>query len=50
MNRDKGAVATIGVRNATGTRAPFVATNGGFDSRVADPRGALLYFGLDLEF
>ena len=50
MNRDEIAVATIGVRNATGTRAPFVATNGGFDSRVADPRGALLYFGLDLEF
>ncbi|MEM1192129.1 MAG: TonB-dependent receptor [Pseudomonadota bacterium] len=50
MNRDKLAVATVGVRNATGTRAPFVATNGGFDSRVADPRGALLYFGLDLQF
>ena len=50
INRDERIAATIGVRNATGTRAPFVQTNGGFDSRVADPRGALLYFGLDLEF
>ncbi|MEL7485662.1 MAG: TonB-dependent receptor, partial [Pseudomonadota bacterium] len=50
MDRDELAQFTIGVRNATGTRAPVVATNGGFDSRVADPRGALLYFGLDLEF
>jgi iron complex outermembrane receptor protein len=50
MNRDQLAQATIGVRNLTGTTAPFVATNGGFDSRVADPRGALLYFGLNLEF
>ncbi|MEO0880494.1 MAG: TonB-dependent receptor, partial [Pseudomonadota bacterium] len=45
MNRDKLAAVTIGVRNATGTRAPTVFTNGGFDSRVHDPRGALLYFG-----
>ncbi len=50
LNSDKATAFTIGVRNATGTRAPFVQTNGGFDSRVADPRGALLYFGLDLEF
>ena len=50
LDRDKAASVTFGVRNATGTRAPTVATNGGFDSRVADPRGALLYFGLDLEF
>ena len=50
MNRDEVARFTIGVRNATGTRAPQVFTNGGFDSRVHDPRGALLYFGLDLEF
>ncbi len=50
MNRDQLTAVTIGVRNATGTRAPQVFTNGGFDSRVHDPRGALLYFGLDLEF
>ncbi len=50
MNRDQLAQVVIGARNITGTTAPFVATNGGFDSRVADPRGALLYFGVNLEF
>jgi len=49
MNRDKLAAITIGARNLFGTTAPQVFTNGGFDSRVHDPRGALLYFGLDLE-
>ncbi|WDI32825.1 TonB-dependent receptor [Hyphococcus flavus] len=49
MNRDKLAAVTIGARNLFGTTAPFVATNGGFDSKVHDPRGALLYFGVDLE-
>lgn len=50
MKRDRLAAVTIGVRNLTGERAPFVATNGGFDSKVHDPRGRLLYFGVDLEF
>lgn len=50
MNREELAQVIIGARNITGETAPFVATNGGFDSRVADPRGALLYFGLNLEF
>ncbi len=50
MNRDKLASITIGARNITGTRAPQVFTNGGFDSRVHDPRGSLLYFGVNLEF
>ena len=50
LNRDQAARFTIGGRNITGETAPQVFTNGGFDSRVHDPRGALLYFGLDLEF
>ncbi len=50
LNRDKLTQVTFGGRNITGTRPPFVATNGGFDSRVADPRGPLLYFGVDVEF
>ncbi len=50
MGRDQLAQLTIGMRNLTGTTAPFVATNGGFDSRVHDPRGRLLYFGVNLEF
>ena len=50
MNRDKAATVTVGVRNLTDQTAPQVFTNGGFDSRVHDPRGRLLYFGVDLEF
>jgi len=49
MNRDRLAAVTIGVRNLLDNTAPFVATNGGFDSKVHDPRGRLLYFGVDLE-
>jgi len=50
LNRDQLAAITIGARNIFGVTAPQVFTNGGFDSRVHDPRGALLYFGVDLEF
>lgn len=41
---------TVGVRNVTDNTAPFVATNGGFDSRVHDPRGRLVTVGLDFAF
>ncbi len=50
LDRDKLAQITIGGRNITGEEPPQVFTNGGFDSKVHDPRGALLYFGLDVEF
>jgi iron complex outermembrane recepter protein len=50
LDRDNAAILTVGGRNITGETPPQVFTNGGFDSRVHDPRGALLYFGLDLEF
>lgn len=50
FDREKLTTFTIGGRNITGTRPPFVATNGGFDSRVADPRGPLLYFGVNAAF
>lgn len=50
MGRDKAASATFGVTNLTNELPPFVATNGGFESRVHDPRGRLLRFGVDLEF
>lgn len=49
LDRDKAAQVTIGVRNLFDERPPQVFTNGGFDSRVHDPRGTLLYFGVDLE-
>ena len=50
MQRDKAAEVTFGVRNLFDVTAPQVFTNGGFDSRVHDPRGRVLYFGIDLEF
>ncbi|MEO1042571.1 MAG: TonB-dependent receptor [Pseudomonadota bacterium] len=50
LDREQVTRFTIGGRNITGETAPQVFTNGGFDSRVHDPRGALLYFGVDLEF
>jgi len=40
----------IGVINALNEDPPQVFTNGGFDSKVHDPRGRLLYAGFDLEF
>lgn len=50
MGRDQGASATFGVTNLTNETPPFVATNGGFESRVHDPRGRIVRFGVDLEF
>ncbi|MEM1052184.1 MAG: TonB-dependent receptor [Pseudomonadota bacterium] len=41
---------TAGVRNLFGVTAPRVATNGGFDSRVHDPRGTLATVGLVVGF
>jgi len=40
----------VGVINAFDEDPPQVFTNGGFDSKVHDPRGRLLYAGIDLEF
>ncbi len=50
FDRDKAVTLTAGVRNVFGVTAPNVATNGGFDSRVADPRGAVGTVGLVAEF
>ena len=41
---------TAGIRNVFDVTAPQVFTNGGFDSRVHDPRGRLVYFGVDVGF
>lgn len=40
----------VGVINAFDEAPPQVFTNGGFDSKVHDPRGRLLYAGVDIEF
>ncbi|WP_244612169.1 TonB-dependent receptor domain-containing protein [Iodidimonas gelatinilytica] len=41
---------TAGVINLTGKKPPLVNTNGGFDSRVHDPRGRVLYVRLLTKF
>ncbi len=50
FDRDRLLQLTVGARNIFDVTAPRVATNGGFDSRVHDPRGALLTVGLVGEF
>ena len=50
VNLTESAVFTVGVTNLTDEEPPFVLTNGGFESRVHDPRGRLVRFGLDIEF
>jgi len=50
FDRDKLIQLTVGARNIFDKRPPRVATNGGFDSRVHDPRGALFTVGLTSEF
>lgn len=46
----KDTAFTVGVINAFDQDPPQVFTNGGFDSKVHDPRGRLLYVGLDVTF
>ena len=46
----ENAVFSVGVINLTDEEPPFVATNGGFEGRVSDPRGRLVNFGLDVKF
>ena len=46
----KDTALTVGVINAFDNDPPAVATNGGFDSRVHDPRGRLVYVGVDVTF
>ena len=47
---NEATVLTVGVTNLTNELPPPVLTNGGFETRVHDPRGRLIRFGLDLEF
>ena len=42
--------ASLGVTNLTDEEPPFVATNGGFESRTHDPRGRIIYLQLGTEF
>lgn len=46
----QSSIFTVQVSNLTNEAPPFVATNGGFESRVSDPRGRLVRFGFRTEF
>ena len=46
----KDTTLTVGVINAFDEDPPQVFTNGGFDSKVHDPRGRLVYIGADIDF
>jgi iron complex outermembrane receptor protein len=46
----EGTALNVGVINAFDKAPPQVFTNGGFDSKVHDPRGRMIYFGVDVEF
>jgi len=50
MEAVEGIGLTVGAINVTNEDPPQVFTNGGFDSKVHDPRGRLLYIGADVEF
>ncbi|MEO1117890.1 MAG: TonB-dependent receptor [Pseudomonadota bacterium] len=50
FDREVAPVLTFGVINATGEDPPQVFTNGGFDSRVHDPRGRMFYVRLKQAF
>jgi outer membrane receptor protein involved in Fe transport len=43
LDREIAPVITVGVINAGGEDPPQVFTNGGFDSKVHDPRGRMFY-------
>jgi len=45
-----GTSISVGVINATNEDPPQVFTNGGFDSKVHDPRGRMFYAGIDIGF
>ena len=46
----ESSIFTVQVSNLTNEEPPFVATGGGFESRVHDPRGRLVRFGIRTEF
>jgi len=46
----RGATFTVGAINLTDNDPPFVATDGGFESRTHDPRGRMVYVRLRTQF
>ncbi len=50
FNYDAGAVLSIGALNIFDNDIPQVFTNAGFDSKVHDPRGRMVYFRIKAGF
>jgi hypothetical protein len=50
LNADFGPTISIGAINLFDEDPPHVATNGGYDSKVHDPRGRLLYARATFDF
>ncbi|MEL7025170.1 MAG: TonB-dependent receptor [Pseudomonadota bacterium] len=50
FDAETAPILTIGVINATAEEPPQVFTNGGYDARVHDPRGRLVYLRLVQSF
>ena len=50
LDRLAGATLAFGGHNLTGEDPPPVATKGGFDSKVHDPRGRLFYARASVSF
>ncbi len=50
LDREVAPVLTFGVINATAEKPPQLFTNGGFDSKVHDPRGRMLYLRFKQSF
>ena len=50
LDNENGPVLTFGVINLTGEDPPQVFTNGGFDSKVHDPRGRMFYVRAKVAF
>ena len=46
----ESTILTVQATNLTDEEPPFVATGGGFESRVSDPRGRLIRFGFKSQF
>ena len=46
----RGPTLSFGALNLLDRKPPHVSTNGGYDSKVHDPRGRLLYARADFSF
>jgi outer membrane receptor protein involved in Fe transport len=50
FQNERGPIITVGAINMLDEDSPRVATNGGYDSKVHDPRGRLFYAKVSISF